>query len=117
MDQNLMKMKKNDLVLFYHSVEKPIGIAGIVKVIKEFYPDPTQFDPNNQYYDKKATSEKPIWFCPDLGFVKKFGKIISLDELKKDKKLANLSLFQKGSRLSVHSIEKSHFEYIVSLSS
>ena len=37
---NLQKMKKGDLVMFYHSV---VGkeVMGIAKVSKEFYPDPT----------------------------------------------------------------------------
>ena len=41
-------VRKNDLVLFYHSSCKHIGIAGIMKVVKAAYPDPAQFDPRQQ---------------------------------------------------------------------
>ena len=37
---NLMKMKKKDLCFFYHSVSEKL-IIGIVEVVKEHYPDPT----------------------------------------------------------------------------
>ena len=37
---NLMKMKINDLCFFYHSV-KERSVVGIVKIVKEYYPDPT----------------------------------------------------------------------------
>ena len=36
----MMKMKINDLCFFYHSVTEK-QIVGIVKIIKEFYQDPT----------------------------------------------------------------------------
>ena len=37
---NLIKMKKGDLCFFYHSVVDK-KIIGIVKVVRESYPDPT----------------------------------------------------------------------------
>ena len=37
---NLKKMQKGDLCFFYHSVSEKC-IVGIVKVVKEYYPDPT----------------------------------------------------------------------------
>lgn len=56
------EMRIGDLVFFYHSNATPSGIAGIMEVFKESHPDPTQFDPKSEYYDPKATREKPIWF-------------------------------------------------------
>ena len=47
---NLMKMKKNDLCFFYHSVKEK-SIVGIVSVIKEYYPDPT--DASNKFVVNK----------------------------------------------------------------
>ena len=35
---------KGDLAFFYHSSCEVPGIAGVVKVVREAYPDPTQFD-------------------------------------------------------------------------
>ena len=37
---NLMSVKKNDLSFFYHSVSEK-AIIGILKIVREFYPDPT----------------------------------------------------------------------------
>lgn len=111
----LMEMKKGDQVLFYHSSEDPVGVAGVVTVAKVAYPDPTQFEKNNQYFDEGATKAKPRWFCPDMKFVKKFQKLISLADMKKEKVLSDMSLLQKGSRLSVHKISKAHFDRIVTM--
>lgn len=109
----LKRMAKNDLVLIYHSNAKPPGIVGIATVCKEAYPDELQFDKKSNYFDPKATKENPRWFNPDLKFKKKFPELLSLDRLKTEKKLAKMSLLQKGSRLSVHELSKAHFEHIV----
>ena len=108
-------MKKGDLVLYYHSVEAPVGVVGIVKVIKEYYPDPTQFNPSSDYFDPKSPPEKPRWYCPDFGFVKKLSRIVTLEELKKNARLKDMALLQKGSRLSVHSVTKLQYDTILSL--
>jgi len=44
-------MKKGDLVFFYHSSCEVPGIAGIVSIVKEGYPDKTAFDPKHHHYD------------------------------------------------------------------
>jgi len=59
----LKEMKKGDTVLYYHSNEDPIGVAGVATIHKEAYPDPSQFDKRNKYFDPKATKENPRWFC------------------------------------------------------
>ena len=50
---NLKEMKKNDLCFFYHSV-KERSIVGIVKVVKEYYPDPTDKTDRFVVVDVKA---------------------------------------------------------------
>ena len=42
------------------------GIAGIVKVVRAGYPDPSQFDPKSEYYDATSTREAPRWFSVDV---------------------------------------------------
>ena len=61
-------MQVGDLVLFYHSNAKPPGIAGLATVSKKAEPDPTQFDKKSEYFDPKATKEKPRWFCVKVKF-------------------------------------------------
>jgi len=45
-------MSVGDLGLFYHSSCDEPGVAGIVKITQEAYPDPTQFDPASEYFDE-----------------------------------------------------------------
>ena len=76
-----MSMHVGDQVLFYHSSAENIGIAGLAVINKAAIPDPAQFDKKSEYYDEKATKEKPRWFCPEVKFVDKFKNLISLEQL------------------------------------
>ena len=98
---NLKEMKKNDLCFFYHSVTER-SIVGIVKVVKEYYPDPTDKTERFVVVDVKAT--------------KKLKNPVSLDQIKENKKLKNIALV-KQSRLSVMPINKIEWEEIIKLSS
>lgn len=113
----LREMKVGDKVLFYHSNAKPPGVAGIAEVTKDPYPDPSQFDKSSEYFDEKASKDNPRWFCPQMRFVEKFNKFVSLDELKASKQLQDMQVVKKGSRLSVHPVTKVEFDKIVSMGS
>ena len=97
---NLRKMKKGDLCLFYHS---NIGkeIVGIVKVIRESYPDPT---------DK---SKKFV--AVQVRFEKKLSQPVTLENIKKTKELKDLPLI-KQSRLSVMPIDTKYWKIILNMS-
>ena len=105
-------MKEGDWVLFYHSSAEPPGVAGLAKISKAAAPDETQFDKKSEYYDPKATKEKPIWFCVQLQFAKKFKNLVSLQELRDNPKLKDLLVLKKGQRLSIQPVTKEHFEII-----
>lgn len=111
----MMQMKLGDKIFFYHSNAKEIGVTGVMNVVTEHYPDHTAQEKNNDHYDSKSTKEKPIWYMVDVKFEEKFSRIILLSELKKEKILQNMSILQKGSRLSVTSITKKEFEYILKM--
>ena len=98
---NLMKMKKKDLCFFYHSVSEK-SIVGIVEVVKEHYPDPT--DIKNKFV---AVNVKAI---------KKLKKPVTLEIIKNNKKLKNIALI-KQSRLSVMPINKIEWNEILKISS
>jgi len=87
---NLMKMKKDDLCFFYHSVNEK-KIVGIVEVVKEHYPDPT--DKTNKFV------------VVDIKTKKKLKNSVSLEQIKSQKKLSHLALI-KQSRLSVMPIDE-----------
>jgi predicted RNA-binding protein with PUA-like domain len=59
--RNFMRdqMSIGDLALFYHSGCKDIGVVGVVEIVSNAYPDPTQFVPGAYYFDPKATQETP----------------------------------------------------------
>ncbi len=97
---NLKKMKKNDLCFFYHSVTEK-SIIGIVKVVKEFYTDPTDVTGKFVVVDVKA--------------YKKLKNSVPLDEIKKVKKLKDLALL-KQSRLSVMPLKKIEWDTIIKMS-
>ena len=97
---NLMSMKKKDLCFFYHSVSEK-SIIGIVEVVKEHYPDPT---------DKTGK-----FVVTDLRTKKKLKKAVSLEEIKSNPKLSNMALI-KQSRLSVMPLTKIEWETIIKIS-
>ena len=105
-------MKVGDFVLFYHSNAEPPGIAGIAKVSHAAAPDKTQFDKKSDYYDEKATVEKPRWFCVQVGFVASFKELVSLEALRETKSLADMMVLKKGQRLSVQPVDKKHFDIV-----
>ena len=97
---NLKKMKKGDLCFFYHSVTEK-SIVGIVEVVKEFYQDPTDESGKFVVVDVKAKN--------------KLKKSVTLENIKLNKKLSNISLI-KQSRLSVMPISKSEWLEIIKIS-
>jgi predicted RNA-binding protein with PUA-like domain len=116
--RNFLKaMKVGEEVLVYHSNAQPPGVVGLAKVHKEALADQTQFDQASEYFDPKATRDKPRWFCPDLKFVRKLDRPMPLDELRTFKVLSGLLLLERGSRLSVIPVSDKHFHAILELSS
>ncbi|HJQ93712.1 MAG TPA: EVE domain-containing protein, partial [Candidatus Thermoplasmatota archaeon] len=115
--RNFMReMKVGDKVLFYHSNAEPSGVAGVAEVSAEAKPDRLQFDPKSEYFEPKATKEKPYWYCPDVKFVAKLKRFVPLDELKAAKQLDGMLLTSgKASRLSVQPVEKKYFDAVVKM--
>ncbi len=97
---NLKAMKKGDEVLYYHS-NQGVAIVGIAKVVKEFYQDPTTDD--------------AAWVAVDIKAIKKLKNPVSLDQIKKDKRLAVMDLVRLG-RLSVQTVKPEDWEIIMEMS-
>ncbi len=108
-------MAVGDKVLFYHSNTKLPGVVGIAEIVSEAYPDPTQFDPNEKYYDAKSTQDNPRWLVRDIKAIQKLNNYISLQRIKDEPKLADMRLVQRGNRLSIMPVEKKEFEFILAL--
>jgi len=114
--RNFMRdqMRVGDKVLFYHSNCAEPGIAGLAEVSRLAYPDQTQFDPKNKYFDPKATPENPRWFNVDVKLVRKT-RLVSIKELREHPQLANLRTLQKGNRLSITPVDPREWEFIVGI--
>jgi len=109
-------MKVGDLALFYHSNGtrlNPTGVYGVTRVASNPHPDEAQFDKKGEYYDKRATREKPVWYCVDFIFVKKFKIPVTLSQIKFDPVLQNMRVARKGERLSIMPVEEMHFAYLL----
>ncbi|NBW97267.1 MAG: EVE domain-containing protein [Planctomycetia bacterium] len=108
----LRAMKKGDRALFYHSNAEPPGVAGVVEIVREAYPDPTAWDPRSDYHDPKASPDNPVWSMVDVKLVTIFSREIPLDELRGVKALAGMELLRRGSRLSVTPVTAAEFRTI-----
>lgn len=116
--RNMMRdqMKKGDRALFYHSnAGKDTGIVGEMEIVKEAYPDPTQFDPKSDHPDPKSDPQNPRWLCVDVKFIKKFNTPVLLQELKLDPFFADMAVVQKGNRLSVMPVAAKHYKKIIKM--
>lgn len=115
--RNMMRdeMRVGDLVLFYHSNTKDLGVVGTMKVVRNAYPDPTQFDPNSEHPDLKSSKEDPRWLCVDVEYKSTFKRLVGLKEMKTSKKLKSMRILQKGNRLSVTPLTKEEFDHICQL--
>lgn len=110
------QMAVGDRVFFYHSNCKIPGIVGLANVASAPYPDPTQFDTSSKYYDPDSSVDNPRWWLVDVGFVKKFRRVISLEELRTHADdLDGMILLRKGSRLSVMPVSEVHANTVLSL--
>jgi len=110
-------MKKGDQAFFYHSSCDVPGIAGIVGIVKDGYPDATAFDPKHHHYDPESKADAPRWYVVDVKLVRKFRRIITLDELRQHaaKKLKDFVLLRRGNRLSVMPVTQKDWEFILTL--
>jgi predicted RNA-binding protein with PUA-like domain len=89
-------MKKGDRAFFYHSNEGK-EIVGIVEIVKEHYPDPTD------------TTGKFV--CVDIAAAKPLKTPVTLEAIKGEKKLADMELV-KLSRLSVQSVTPEQWKLV-----
>jgi predicted RNA-binding protein with PUA-like domain len=99
---HLRAMKKDDLVLFYHSGTGR-EVVGIAKVVREAYPDPTA-----------DTPETGGWSAVDVVPVKKLSVAVTLTQIKADGAFADFLLVRQ-SRLSVMPVSPAHFRRILRL--
>jgi predicted RNA-binding protein with PUA-like domain len=111
----MKEMVPGDLALFYHSNAKPPGVVGIARVAGEARPDPTQFNPADDYFDPKSNPDKPRWWMVDFEHVATFRAIIPLETIKDDPILKDMVVSQKGTRLSITPVDERHFQKLCAM--
>jgi predicted RNA-binding protein with PUA-like domain len=112
---NMMEMKLGDLGLFYHSSIAQPAAVGICRVVKEAYPDFTQFDRAGEYFDGRAKPEKPIWFMVDVAYEKAFAAPVTLSQMRADPRLVGMALLRRGQRLSVQPVMPHEWKIVLAL--
>jgi predicted RNA-binding protein with PUA-like domain len=98
---HLTAMKKGDLAFFYHTGDEK-QVVGIVEVIREAYPDPT---------DKEG-----VFKSVDIRAVKPLKKPVTLAAVKADKRLKEMVL-AKQPRLSVQPVSAEEWKIVCALGS
>ena len=109
--RNFMRdsMRVGDVGLFYHSSCPQPGIAGILRIASEPYPDPTQFDPSDAAFEPRASREKPVWQLVDVAWAADLPDFVSLDALRAAPDLADLHILRRGNRLSITPVTPDEF--------
>jgi predicted RNA-binding protein with PUA-like domain len=115
----MREMRVGDLAFFYHSSTEVPGVAGIVKVVREAYPDATAFDRKHDHYDADSDPAAPRWFMVDVQLVRKFDEVVALETLRSHAsgKLKNMIVLKRGNRLSITPVTKTEWQHIESLAS
>lgn len=106
--RNFMQtMQVGDRALLYHSnAGAETGVAGEMVVASAAHPDSTQFDSTSPYYDMKSKVDNPRWQCVDVTYVATLMRVVTFNELKRDKAFQGSRLTQKGNRLSIVPLTK-----------
>jgi predicted RNA-binding protein with PUA-like domain len=111
--RNFMReMRKGDLAFFYHSSTDPSAIIGIAEIVREAYPDPTQFDAKDDHFDPKSKRDEPTWSMVDVRGRQALPKPLTLAELRGAKGLEKMELLRKGSRLSVMPVSPEEWKVV-----
>ena len=117
--RNLLRdgVQRGDLAFLYHSSCAVPGIAGTVRVVRSAYADATAFDPRHAHHDPGSDPAAPRWFAIDVLLQRRLPRLITLAELRAHahQELRDLTLLQRGNRLSVMPVSAAHWRFILSL--
>jgi predicted RNA-binding protein with PUA-like domain len=113
----MMEMKLGDLGLFYHSSIAEPAAVGVCRVVREAYPDFTQFEKGGEYYDGRAKPGKPIWMMVEVEFAQAFGHPVTLAQMRAEPRLVGMALLKRGQRLSVQPVMPHEWKIVLGLAS
>ncbi len=113
---NMMEMRIGDLGFFYHSGIAEPAAVGIVRVVREAYPDFTAWEKGGEYYDRRSPQHKPMWQMVDVEYVEPLQHPVTLAQMRAEPRLFGMQLLKKGSRLSVQPLTPSEWTIVLELS-
>jgi len=108
-------MRVGDRALFYHSACPGPGVEGLMTVASEPYDDPTQFQPQSEYFDAKSKPEKPTWQLVDVAWEQDLPQFVPLAALRADAALKDMLTLRPGNRLSITPVTAAEFKRICRL--
>jgi predicted RNA-binding protein with PUA-like domain len=115
--RNLLRdeVRVGDGVLFYHSQVKPPAVVATAKVVRDGYPDPTQFDPRDPGHDPRSVPGDPRWYAVDIRLGRRLARPVDLPELRRTPGLEEMVLLRKGSRLSIQPVTAEEWSIVLRL--
>lgn len=115
--RNLLRddIRVGDGVLFYASNAEPSGVAGLARIARAGFPDPTAWKKGHEYFDPASTPAAPVWYSVEVAYVERFVNTIPLATLKATPGLEKMMVTQKGSRLSVQPVTRQEFQIVARL--
>jgi predicted RNA-binding protein with PUA-like domain len=111
------EMRVGDLAFLYHSSCPEPGIAGVMRVVRAGYPDPSAWRRRDPHFDAKSPENKPLWYTVDVQLKERARTVLPLATLRAHASgaLNGLWLLRRGNRLSITPVDASHFRFIRSL--
>lgn len=113
---NMMEMRVGDLGFFYHSSIAEPAAVGIVRVVKEAFPDFTAWEKGGEYYDPRSTPNKPMWQMVEVEYVEPLAHPVTIAQMRAESRLVGMELLKKGQRLSVQPVTPHEWKIILELS-
>ncbi len=111
----MTQMRLGDLGFFYHSSIAQPAAVGIVKVVKEAYPDFTAWEKGGEYFDPRSTEKKPVWQMVDVAFDEPLEHPVTLTRMRAEPRLLGMELLKKGQRLSVQPVMPHEWKIVLEL--
>ncbi|GAB4177039.1 MAG: EVE domain-containing protein [Wenzhouxiangellaceae bacterium] len=110
------RMRPGDQAFFYHSNCPEPAIVGIMEIVSEAYPDPTQFDPESKYFDAKSSPDNPRWLAVDVRLVRPLKRKITLAEMKaRADEFGDFALLRRGNRLSILPVSEAQWNKVLEM--
>lgn len=115
--RNLLRdqAKVGDQVFVYHSSCAVPGVVGVAEIVSASYPDPSQFDPNSDYYDPASKPAEPRWLCLDVAYNRQLKRPLTLEQLKTAASLDGFLLLKRGNRLSLFPVPEQFADQLLNM--